>query len=50
MRSNKMKKTKTKKQKWICAEVTVTFRGVCGVSPEKEKDGYGGKDMWKRKV
>jgi len=25
-------------------------RGIRGVSPEKEKAGYGGKDLQKRKV
>jgi len=24
--------------------------GVCGVSPEEEKEGYGGKGLQKRKV
>jgi len=24
--------------------------GICGVSPEEEKEGYGGEDLHKRKV
>jgi len=27
-----------------------TVQGNRGVSPEEEKEGYGGKDLWKRKV
>jgi len=26
------------------------FSGIRGVSPEEEKEGYGGKDLQKRKV
>jgi len=28
----------------------VNSPGICGVSPEEEKEGYGGKDSQKRKV
>ena len=46
----------TKKGKRICSEVgiallSVTVRGIRGVSPEeKEKEGYGGKYLQKKKV
>jgi len=43
------KKWKTEKvKKWICSEVSV--QGIHVVSPEEEKEGYGGKDLQKRKV
>jgi len=45
------KKLKCKKR--ICSEVSVYSPGVQGirvVSPEEEQEGYGGKDLQKRKV
>ena len=30
--------------------IAVNSPGICGVSPEEEKEGYGGKDLQKRKV
>ena len=30
--------------------ISKTVRGIRGVSPEEEKEGYGGKDLQKRKV
>jgi len=40
-----------KSKKCICSEVLVNSpRGIRGVSPEEEKEGYGGKDLQKRKV
>jgi len=40
-----MENRRTKKYKWIpvCSEVLV--RGICGVRLEKEKEGYGWKDL-----
>jgi len=37
-------------KKRVCSEVWVIVRGICGVSPEEEKEGYDGKDLQKRKV
>jgi len=34
----------------ICSEVSVNSPGNRGVSPEEEKEGYGGKDLQKRNV
>jgi len=35
----------------ICSEVSVNSPwGIRGVSPEEEKEGYGGKDLQKREV
>jgi len=42
------KKLKSEKRVW--SEVSVTVRGICGVSPEEEKEGYGGEDLQKREV
>jgi len=28
----------------MCSQVTVTVRGMCGVSPEEGKKGHGGKE------
>ena len=39
---------KLKSKKRICWEVSAG--GIRGVSPEEEKEGYGGKDLQKRKV
>ena len=41
---------KLKSKKLICSEVSVTVRGIHGVSHEEDKEGYGGKDLQKRKV
>jgi len=30
------------------SEVSVTVRGIRGVSPEEEKEGYGEKDLQKK--
>jgi len=44
-------KKKLESRKRICSEVSVNSpRGIRGVSPEGEKEGYGGKDWQKRKV
>jgi len=41
------KKVKSKTR--ICSEVLVnSLRGIRGVSPEEEKQGYGGKDLHSR--
>jgi len=32
------------------SEVSVNSRGIRGVSPEAEKEGYDGKDLQKREV
>jgi len=49
------KKWKTEKKltsnERICSEVSVNSPwGIRGVSPEEEKEGYGGKDLQKREV
>jgi len=45
----KTRKLKSSKRTW--SEVSVKSpRGIRGVSPEEEKEGYGGKDLQKRKV
>ena len=36
---------KWKRKKWTCSEVSVNSLGIRGVSPEEEKEGYGGKDL-----
>jgi len=43
-------KKELKSKKRICSEVSVNSLGNHGVSPEEEKEGYGGKDLQKRKV
>jgi len=43
------KTEKLKKGKWICSEVSVNTPGNHVVSPEEEKEGYGGKDLRKMK-
>jgi len=46
---NRTKKLKSKKR--ICSGVSVnSLWEIHVVSPEKEKEGYGGKDLQKRKV
>jgi len=50
-RTTKKWKTEKLKKAQICLEVTVNSLGNHGVSPEEEeKEGYGGKDLQKRKV
>jgi len=44
----KQKKLKSKKR--ICSEVSVNSLGNPWSRPEEEKEGYGGKDLQKRKV
>jgi len=34
----------------ICLEVSVIVRGIRAVSPDEEEEGYGGKNLQKRKV
>jgi len=41
---------KWKRKKLTCSEVSVNSLGIRGVSPEEEKEGYGGKDLQKTKV
>jgi len=43
--SRKTKKYRTDTLRSICKQL-----GIRGVSPEEEKEGYGGKDLQKRKV
>ena len=43
-------KTENLQGKRICSEVSVDSPGIRGVSPEEEKEGYGGKDLQKREV
>jgi len=43
-------KEELKSKKRINSEVSVNVRGIRGVSPEEKKEGYGGKDLQKRKV
>jgi len=43
------KTTKLKKNRYA-QKYRQTVRGIRGVSPEEEKEGYGGKDLQKRKV
>ena len=37
-------------EKLVCSEVSVNSPGIRGVSPEEEKEDYGGKAMQKRNV
>ena len=39
-----------KTKKGYAQKYQQTVRGIHGVSPEKEKKGYSGKDLQKRKV
>ena len=34
----------------MCSEVSVNSRAIHVVSPEEKKEGYGGKDLQKKKV
>jgi len=43
-KTKKWKSEKLKSNKRICSEIPVTVWGIRGVSPEEEKEGYGGKD------
>ena len=47
---NQQLKVENKTKKRICSEVSVNSPGIHVVSPEIEKEGYGGKDLQKRKV
>ena len=47
---NGKKEELQKKRIPVCSEVLATVREICGVSLEKEKRGYGGKDLQKRKI
>jgi len=50
LKSGKQKKKLTSNER-ICSEVSVNSPwGIRGVSPEEEKEGYGGKDLQKREV
>ena len=44
------KKTKKEKKTDAQKEVTVKVWGIHAVSPEEEKEGYGWKDLQKRRV
>ena len=44
-----MENLKSKKKR-ICSEVSVNSPESSEVSPEEEKEGYGGKDLQARKV
>jgi len=45
------KKKKNKKVKTdMLRNIGKTVRGIRGASPEEKKEGYGGKDLRKRKV
>jgi len=46
--TKKWKNRKSKKR--ICSEVSVNSPGTSGVNLGEEKEGYGGKDLQKRKV
>jgi len=48
--TKKWKTEKLKSKKQTCTEVSVNSPGMRGVSPEKEKEGCGGKDLQKREV
>jgi len=48
--TKKWKNRKTEKKIRICSEVSENIWGIRGVSPEEEKEGYGEKDLQKRKV
>jgi len=50
-KTKKWKTEKLKSKKWICSEVglSVNSPGISVVSPEEEKEGYGGNDLQKRK-
>ena len=39
-----------KSKKQICSKVSINSPGIRAVSLEEEKEGYGGKDLQKRKV
>jgi len=46
----KWKEEKLKSKNGYVQKYRYTDRGIRGVVPEKEKEGYGGKDSQKRKV
>jgi len=48
--TNKSEKRNNQKMKRdMLSEVSVAVWGVCGVSPEEEKKGCGGKDLRKKR-
>jgi len=46
----KNRKTKIANKHMLRSIGTNIVRGICGVSPEEEKEGYGGKEMQKKNV
>jgi len=46
--AGRYKAEKLKQKKRICSEVSVNSPGIRGVSPEEEKEGYGGKDLQRK--
>jgi len=48
--TKKWKNRKTEKKIRICSEVSVNIWRIRGVGPEEEREGYGEKDLQKRKV
>ena len=46
----KVENRKAKNKNGYVQKYRYTVRGIRGVSPEEEKEGYGGKDLQKRKV
>jgi len=50
LKPKKWKKEKTISKNWYAQKYWLTVWGIHGVHPWKEKEGYGGKDLQKRKV
>ena len=51
-KTKKWKTEKLKSKKWICSKVGLSVNSPgdqCSLSPEEEKEGYGGNDLQKRK-
>jgi len=46
----KVENRKTKNKKQVCSKVSVNSAESVESVPEEEKEGYGGKDLQKRKV
>ena len=46
----KKEKVHVRSKQRICSEVSVIVRGIRAVSPDEEEEGYGGKNLQKRKV
>jgi len=44
------KRERLKSKKQICSKVSINSAGIRAVRLEEEKEGYGGKDLQKRKV